>query len=90
ASGAIFGVLTAFAIYFPKEKLTFFMPIPLTFEAKTWITILGVMSAGLVAWGYISLNNGASITGGISHFGHLAGMVSALIFFYLLPLFNQK
>lgn len=89
ASGAIFGVMVAFAIYFPQHKLTFLMPFPITFEARTWIIILGVMSAFFVVSGYLHLPS-ESWGGNISHFGHLAGMVSALIFFYGKSILNKR
>lgn len=89
ASGAIFGVMVAFAIYFPQHKLTFLMPFPLTFEARTWIIILGVMSAFFVVSDYLHLPS-SKWGGNISHFGHLAGMVSALIFFYGQSLFQKR
>lgn len=80
ASGAIFGLMVAFAIFFPHNKLTFMVPIPLTFEARTWMMIFGGISTLFVILGFVRPENG--ITGGISHFGHLAGMIAALIFFY--------
>lgn len=81
ASGAIFGVMVAFAIYFPTQKLTFMMPFPITMEAKTWIIVLGIISAFFVFSDYFNLKS-ASWGGNISHFGHLAGMIAAIVFFY--------
>jgi len=70
ASGAISGVIVAFAIFFPKEKLSvFFMP---PVESK-WVAIgIGVISLLFVLF---------SSSGSISHFGHLSGMLAALIYF---------
>lgn len=80
ASGAIFGVMTAFAIFFPHQRITFFMPFPITMKSRIWMYVIGGMSGLLVLLDALAI--APSITGGISHFGHLAGMVSAIIFFY--------
>ncbi len=78
ASGAIFGVLVAFAIYFPREKLSFFfMP---GIQARYLVTGVGVISALLVFLRVVGLDLGA--VGSLSHFGHLSGMLAALLFFY--------
>lgn len=78
ASGAIFGVMVAFAMYFPKQKLNI-MFIPIGFEARKFIPAIGVISLVFVVLDYFGVDAG----GGISHFGHLAGMVAAVLFFYL-------
>jgi membrane associated rhomboid family serine protease len=70
ASGAISGVIVAFAFLFPKEKLSVFFLPPI--EARWVATGIGVLS--LV---FVLIGGG----GFISHFGHLAGMVAALIYF---------
>ncbi|RMG25594.1 MAG: rhomboid family intramembrane serine protease [Bacteroidetes bacterium] len=78
ASGAVMGVLVAFAIFFPRQKL-YFMFIPIGIEARWLVTGIGVLSAIFVYLDWI----GADSIGSISHFGHLAGMIAALMFFYL-------
>ncbi len=80
ASGAIFGLMTAFGIYFPTNKLTFFVPIPITLTAKNWVYAFGGFSLFMVILDFT--NPGPHYGGNISHFGHLAGMVAAFIFFY--------
>lgn len=80
ASGAIFGLMTAFGIYFPTNKLTFFVPIPITLTAKNWVYAFGGFSLLMVILDFV--NPDAHYGGNISHFGHLAGMVAAFIFFY--------
>ena len=84
ASGAIFGVMVAFAMYFPKQKLSI-MFLPFGFEARWFVPAIGIMSAVFVILQYLGIDAG----GPISHFGHLAGMISAILFFYIekyLPL----
>ena len=63
ASGALYGVLVAFAMLYPEAKLTLIFP-PITLNAKWWVIIFIV----------IELLTG--ITGtrvGVAHFAHLGG-----------------
>jgi membrane associated rhomboid family serine protease len=65
ASGGIFGILLAYALFFPKDRMII-IPIPVPMSARTLVIIYGVFS--LVA----------GITGtmqGIAHFAHLGGML---------------
>ncbi|MEM6343304.1 MAG: rhomboid family intramembrane serine protease [Bacteroidota bacterium] len=76
ASTAIFGVIAAFAYIYPRAPLSFFFLPP--FEAKKFAIGAAVISAVLV----LSELRGFGNAGGISHFGHLMGMVAAVIYFY--------
>ena len=78
ASGAVMGTTVAFAYFFPKEKLQL-MFIPISFEARQFVMGIGAISLIFVVLQALGISDG----GGISHFGHLAGMVSAVLFFYL-------
>ncbi len=69
ASGAIYGILLAFARLFPNERL-FIFPIPMPIKAKWFITIFIV----------IELLQGIGVNDNVAHFAHLGGM----IFGYLL------
>ncbi len=98
ASGALFGVLGAFAFYFPDLKLSLFF-IPIGFRAKNLVIGTAVISAGLFAYNifaehYIGFASGdPRILGGISHIGHLAGLVSGLLFLYrkkILGIFRDR
>lgn len=63
ASGAVYGVLVAFAMLYPKARLTLIFP-PVTLDAKWWVLIF----VG------IELFTGITGTGmGIAHFAHLGG-----------------
>jgi len=63
ASGAIYGVLVAFAMLYPEAKLTLIFP-PITLNAKWWVIIF-------IA---IELFTGFSGTQvGVAHFAHLGG-----------------
>ena len=77
ASGAIFGMMVAFAMLFPDVKLMLLFP-PIPIKAKFLV-------GGLVALDLISGLRGSSIFGAtnIAHFAHLGGAVTG----FLLVLF---
>ncbi len=70
ASGAIFGIVAAFATMFPNAKL-FFMFIPFPIKAKYLLPIIIVISL------YLQFSGNA---GGIAHLAHIGG---ALVGFLL-------
>ncbi len=69
ASGGIFGVLLAFAFYFPRQRLMLlFPPIPM----PAWLFVTG--------YGLIELFLGMTRTeAGVAHFAHLGGMAGAAL-----------
>jgi membrane associated rhomboid family serine protease len=76
ASGGIFGVLLAFGLRFPNEKLLLIIP-PMPIKAKWFVGI------------YAAIELWAGVTGteaGVAHFAHLGGM----LFGYLLIVYWQK
>lgn len=79
ASGALFGVLAGFAYYYPTAKLQLFL-IPYGIRAKRLVTGAAVISLGLMTWNLIFPQQ--SILGGISHFGHMAGLAGGLLYLY--------
>jgi membrane associated rhomboid family serine protease len=72
ASGALSGVFVAFAYLYPNERLIIF-PIPIPIRARNFALGLATVSVLLI----IFMPN----TGGVSHFGHVAGMFAAVIFY---------
>ena len=63
ASGAVYGVLVAFAMLYPEARLTLIFP-PITLDAKWWVLI------------FIGIELLTGITGtqmGVAHFAHLGG-----------------
>lgn len=70
ASGAIYGILLAFAMTFPNERL-FVFPIPFPIKAKYFVLIFGA----------IELLSGLSPRPGdnVAHFAHLGGMLFGLL-----------
>lgn len=77
ASGAIYGVLIAYAMLFPQSRLTLIFP-PISLSAKAWVLI------------FVGIELFTGITGtaeGIAHFAHLGGM---LIGFLLIWYWRKK
>jgi membrane associated rhomboid family serine protease len=70
ASGALYGLLAAYALYFPRTEVLFWFVIPM----KIWVLV--------VVWVGISLL--MSVTspsaGGIAHLAHLGGAVFAFLY----------
>ncbi len=70
ASGAVYGILLAFAMTFPNESL-FIMPFPFPIKAKYFVLIFGAIEL------FTGLSNNAGDN--VAHFAHLGGMVFGLI-----------
>lgn len=73
ASGAIYGILLAFAMYYPNERM-FIIPIPFPIKAKYMVlgyTVIELMSVVTRA------------NDGVAHMAHLGGMIfGALLIIY--------
>ena len=69
ASGGVFGVLLAFALYFPRRIIMLiFPPIPM----PAWLFV--------IAYGLIELYLGVTGTqAGVAHFAHLGGMLGGFL-----------
>ena len=65
ASGAIYGVLIAYAMLFPESRMTLIFP-PVTLSAKWMVVIFAAIElfTGIAGW-----------ADGIAHFAHLGGML---------------
>lgn len=70
ASGAVYGILLAFAMNFPNERL-FVMPFPFPIKAKYFVLIFGAIEL------FTGLSNSAGDN--VAHFAHLGGMLFGLI-----------
>ena len=70
ASGAVFGILVAFGMYFPNTHL-FILPIPFPIKAKY----------AVILYGLVELFAGVANFSGdnIAHFAHLGGLISGFI-----------
>jgi membrane associated rhomboid family serine protease len=82
ASGAIFGVLTAYGVMYPKDIIyvQFFLPMP----AIVFVIVYGLSQ---LIFGFASLL--APQLGGIAYFGHVGGLVTGLILVKFFG-FNRK
>ena len=69
ASGGVFGVLLAYAVYFPRNRLfLIFLPIPI--PARVFVVI------------YAALELFLGVTGtqeGVAHFAHLGGLAGGAL-----------
>ena len=68
ASGAVYGLLLAFAMLFPNMPM-YIIPIPVPIKAK-WMVI---------GYTVIELVEGVFSFGNVAHFAHLGGMIFGLI-----------
>ncbi len=67
ASGGVFGVLLAFAMYFPRQTIVLLIP-PIPMPAWLFVTLYGVLELFLGVSG-MEVN--------VAHFAHLGGMLGA-------------
>ena len=80
ASGAIFGLMMAYAILFGERTVLFFFVFPM--KAKWQVVILGVMEVVLI------LNHG--LTGsGVANLAHLGGLVAGFLFLWLVTRYRR-
>jgi membrane associated rhomboid family serine protease len=70
ASGAIYGLLLAYALYFPDRPL-FFFPIPIPIAAKYFVMILGAIAL---------LSSLSASQGGVANVAHLGGLVVGYLY----------
>jgi membrane associated rhomboid family serine protease len=68
ASGAIYGILLAFALYFPNRPIVMFFVFPV--PAKYAVMIMGGIAL------YSSVNG----PGGTAHFAHLGGLIAGYLY----------
>jgi membrane associated rhomboid family serine protease len=69
ASGGVFGLLLAYAIYFPNTRLMLLFP-PIPMRARTFVFIYAVLELFLGVTGSQS---------GVAHFAHLGGMIGGFL-----------
>lgn len=69
ASGAVYGVMTAFGIIFPNMELRLLF-LPVSFKAKYMVMVMGSMAI---------ISSFRSSGDGVAHLAHLGGIVVAII-----------
>lgn len=70
ASGAVYGILLAFAMTFPNEQL-FMIPFPFPIKAKYFVMIFGAFEL------FTGLSN--NVGDNVAHFAHLGGMIFGIV-----------
>lgn len=68
ASGAIFGVLLAFGMLYPHEKILIYFLVPM----PAWLFVIGYAAVEL----YMGVTGTQA---GVAHFAHLGGMVGGIV-----------
>jgi len=74
ASGAVFGVMAAYGLMFPQNKIW----LPFLLKPLPAITVVFVLAALEFVVGYFALEPG------IANFGHLGGIITGALFTYVL------
>lgn len=69
ASGGVFGLLLAYARYFPERKIMLLIP-PIPLPARIFVVLYGVLELVLGVTGSQS---------GVAHFAHLGGLVGGFL-----------
>ncbi|MEN9415116.1 MAG: hypothetical protein RLZ62_1420, partial [Bacteroidota bacterium] len=77
ASGAVFGIMVAFAMTFPNQEIRLLFP-PVAMRAKYFVPVMAVLELVYGVSGYQT---------GIAHFAHLGGAVFGLL---LILFWNRK
>lgn len=73
ASGAVYGILVAFALLFPNFKvILIFLPIPIAAKYFVPVLLLIDLTAGITGISIFSQNN-------IAHFAHIGGAVAGFL-----------
>jgi membrane associated rhomboid family serine protease len=73
ASGAIMGLLTAYAVYYPHQRILLFFVIPV----RAWMLVVG--------YAVVSFLLSFSYGGGVAHLVHLGGIVVAFGYLRGIP-----
>lgn len=73
ASGAVFGILAAYGLMFPKEKIWVPIPFVVPLPAFTVVILLAVMEFLI---GFLGLEEG------IANFGHLGGIITGMLLIF--------
>jgi membrane associated rhomboid family serine protease len=68
ASGAVYGILLAYALYFPHRELLFMMLFPI--KAKYYVMLVGA----------IALMSSMGVGDGVAHAAHLGGLIAGYLY----------
>jgi len=80
ASGGVFGLLLAYAVYFPRNRVMLLFP-PIPMPARTFVILYAILELVL------------GVTGtqeGVAHFAHLGGLVGGGLMLYYWRNFGRR
>lgn len=80
ASGGVFGLLLAYAVYFPRNRVMLLFP-PIPMPARTFVILYAILELVL------------GVTGtqeGVAHFAHLGGLVGGALMIYYWRNFGRR
>jgi membrane associated rhomboid family serine protease len=86
ASGAIAGVLGAYIVLFPKQRVTTLIPIFIfiTVREVPAILLLGFWILMQIFFGAASMSGDLQSAGGVAYFAHIGGFVTGMVLIILL------
>jgi membrane associated rhomboid family serine protease len=86
ASGAIAGVLGAYIVLFPKQRVTTLIPIFIfiTVREIPAIFLLGFWIVMQVLFGAVSMGGDLQSAGGVAYFAHIGGFLAGMVLIILL------
>jgi membrane associated rhomboid family serine protease len=80
ASGGVFGLLLAYAVFFPRNRVMLLFP-PIPMPARVFVILYAVLELVL------------GVTGsqeGVAHFAHLGGLVGGALMLYYWRHFGRR
>ena len=86
ASGAIAGVLGAYIVLFPRQRVTTLIPIFIfiTVREIPAVFLLGFWIVVQVFFGAASMNGDLQSAGGVAYFAHIGGFIAGMLLVVLL------
>jgi membrane associated rhomboid family serine protease len=86
ASGAIAGVLGAYILLFPKQRVTTLIPIFIFIAVREVpaVLLLGLWIVLQLFTGAASLGGDLESAGGVAYFAHIGGFIAGMLFIALL------
>lgn len=86
ASGAIAGVLGAYIVLFPKQRVTTLIPIFIfiTVREIPAVLLLGFWILLQIFFGAASMNGDLQSAGGVAYFAHIGGFIAGMVLIVLL------
>ncbi|MGC3981657.1 MAG: rhomboid family intramembrane serine protease [Steroidobacteraceae bacterium] len=80
ASGGVFGLLLAFGMFFPQQRIMLLIP-PIPMKAWVFVTLYGLVELAMGVFGTMQ---------GVAHFAHLGGMLAGFILLSIWRLPTRK